>query len=88
MKEKFFESPVKFNQYHMLPTDMPEDQTHIATTFQTARKAATAKRNSAFKLIYSLKKQHSGCPSFPVKGFGEGKICRDFLSGKCNSFFG
>lgn len=43
MKEKFFESPIKFNHQHIFPTDIPEDQTHVATTFQTPGKAATAK---------------------------------------------
>lgn len=67
----------------MLPTDIPEDQTHIAAAFQTAGKASTAKRNSAFKLFYNLKKHYPGYHSFPAKGSGEGKICSNFLSGKC-----
>lgn len=50
MKEKFSESPVKFNQKHMLPTDIPADQTHIATTFQTAGKAAEFQQNEILLL--------------------------------------
>lgn len=84
-EEKFFESPIKFNHEHMLPTDIPEDQAHITTTFLTAKRAVTGQPNSTFKLLdYSLKKQCPGYCLLPAEWSGVGKVCIHFLSGKPN----